>query len=113
MRLRAWIASTKSGPPDQAGKKRRGMSKKASLAHLLNDARFAADPNQRTTLMEYMLIHLETTKEVARKEDPKEAPAYWGAWEGLRSGALRVGHREERQRSATAAHGDHAPYGRG
>jgi hypothetical protein len=30
--------------------------------------------------MQYMLIHLETTKEVARKDDPNEAPAYWGAW---------------------------------
>jgi hypothetical protein len=30
--------------------------------------------------MEYMLIFSETTKEVSRKDDPNEAPAYWGAW---------------------------------
>ncbi len=30
--------------------------------------------------MQYMLIHLETTNEVARKDDPKESAAYWGAW---------------------------------
>lgn len=30
--------------------------------------------------MQYMLIFLEPTTEVARREDPKEAPAYWGAW---------------------------------
>jgi hypothetical protein len=31
--------------------------------------------------MEYMLVHFETTKEVTRKDNPKEAPAYWGAWQ--------------------------------
>lgn len=30
--------------------------------------------------MEYMLAFYETTNETARREDPKEAPAYWGAW---------------------------------
>lgn len=30
--------------------------------------------------MEYMLIFSETNEEVARKDDPKAAPAYWAAW---------------------------------
>nr|WP_295777474.1 YciI family protein [Rhodoferax sp.] len=30
--------------------------------------------------MQYMLIHRETTAEVARRDDPAQAPAYWGAW---------------------------------
>lgn len=30
--------------------------------------------------MQYMLIFHETSAEVARREDPVEAPAYWGAW---------------------------------
>lgn len=30
--------------------------------------------------MEYMLIFHETAKEMARRDDPKEAGAYWGAW---------------------------------
>lgn len=30
--------------------------------------------------MEYMLIFHETTKEMGRRDDPKEAPEYWGAW---------------------------------
>ncbi len=30
--------------------------------------------------MQYMLIFHESTNEIARRESPKEAPAYWGAW---------------------------------
>jgi hypothetical protein len=47
--------------------------------------------------MEYMLIFSETAKEGARRDDPKEAPAYWGAWnayvqELYASGAVRSGN---------------------
>jgi hypothetical protein len=31
--------------------------------------------------MQFMLIFKETTAEVARRDDPAAAPAYWGAWE--------------------------------
>lgn len=40
--------------------------------------------------MQYMLIYKETTAEVARRDDPTDAPAYWGAWHayiGALSGA--------------------------
>lgn len=30
--------------------------------------------------MEYVLIFTETEKDFAKREDPNEAPAYWGAW---------------------------------
>ncbi len=30
--------------------------------------------------MQYMLCFFETTAEVARRDDPSEAPAYWAAW---------------------------------
>lgn len=30
--------------------------------------------------MQYMLVFFETSEEVARREDAKQAPAYWGAW---------------------------------
>ena len=31
--------------------------------------------------MQYMLIYRETAAEVARRNDPEKAPAYWGAWQ--------------------------------
>lgn len=31
--------------------------------------------------MQYMLIFKESTAEVARRDDPAAAPAYWGAWQ--------------------------------
>lgn len=31
--------------------------------------------------MQYMLIFNESTAEVARRDDPAAAPAYWGAWQ--------------------------------
>ena len=30
--------------------------------------------------MQYMMIFHETSAEMARRDDPKEAPEYWGAW---------------------------------
>ena len=30
--------------------------------------------------MEYMLIFRETAADVAQRDDPAHAPAYWGAW---------------------------------
>ncbi len=30
--------------------------------------------------MQYMLIFTEPTEEFAKREDPTQAPAYWGAW---------------------------------
>ena len=30
--------------------------------------------------MEYMLVFVEPTTELARRTDPAEAPAYWAAW---------------------------------
>lgn len=30
--------------------------------------------------MQYMLIYRETESEIAKRNDPAEAPAYWGAW---------------------------------
>lgn len=37
--------------------------------------------------MQFMLIFKETTTEVARRDDPAAAPAYWGAW-GAYVGAM-------------------------
>ncbi|MBS2017691.1 MAG: hypothetical protein JST00_32735 [Deltaproteobacteria bacterium] len=47
--------------------------------------------------MEYMMIFRETTGDAARREDPKEAPAYWAAWQAYvaqlqSSGAVRGGN---------------------
>lgn len=30
--------------------------------------------------MEFMLMFNETTREVAKRDNPAEAPGYWGAW---------------------------------
>lgn len=30
--------------------------------------------------MQYMLIYRETESEIAKRNNPAEAPAYWGAW---------------------------------
>lgn len=30
--------------------------------------------------MQYMLMYFEPASEVAKRADPAEAPAYWGAW---------------------------------
>jgi hypothetical protein len=30
--------------------------------------------------MQFMLIHKETSDEVAQRSNPEKAPAYWGAW---------------------------------
>ena len=56
--------------------------------------------------MEYMLIFSETTKEVARREDPKEAPAYWGAWNAYvqelqASGTVKSGNGLQAPHTAT------------
>lgn len=56
--------------------------------------------------MEYMLIFSETTKEVARRDDPKEAPAYWGAWNAYvqelhASGTVKSGNGLQSPHTAT------------
>lgn len=30
--------------------------------------------------MQYMLIYKETEQEIAKRDNPETAPAYWGAW---------------------------------
>jgi hypothetical protein len=39
--------------------------------------------------MEYMLIYRECADDIARRDDPAQAPAYWGAWMAY-IGALRA-----------------------
>ncbi len=39
--------------------------------------------------MEYMLIFNETAQDFAKRDDPKAAPEYWGAWKAY-SGAARA-----------------------
>jgi hypothetical protein len=31
--------------------------------------------------MQYMLMYFESETEIAKREDPAAAPAYWGAWQ--------------------------------
>jgi hypothetical protein len=38
------------------------------------------DKQNNIILMEYMLLFTETPAELAKRNDPVEAPAYWGAW---------------------------------
>ena len=56
--------------------------------------------------MEYMLVFSETSTEVARREDPTEAPVYWGAWNDYvkalhGSGVVRSGHGLQAPHTAT------------
>lgn len=56
--------------------------------------------------MQYMLVFMETTAEVARRDNPAEAPAYWGAWSAYiaalsASGIVRGGHGLQPPRTAT------------
>jgi hypothetical protein len=56
--------------------------------------------------MEYMLIFFETPAECARRDNPAEAPAYWGAWQAYvnavrASGCVKNGHGLEPPRTAT------------
>lgn len=46
-------------------------------------------PNKRPIPynMQYMLIFTETSADFAKREDPDQAPAYWGAWSAY-AGAL-------------------------
>ena len=30
--------------------------------------------------MQYMLLHIETAADFAKREDPEHATAYWGGW---------------------------------
>jgi hypothetical protein len=36
--------------------------------------------HQGKTIMQYMLMYFEPAGEFAKRADPAEAPAYWGAW---------------------------------
>lgn len=55
--------------------------------------------------MQFMLIYNESTAEMARRDDPAAAPAYWGAWHayiGAMSGAGVVVHGNGLQPPRTA-----------
>ena len=56
--------------------------------------------------MQYALLFAETASEVAKRTDPAEAPAYWGAWMAYMSamqeaGVMRGGQGLEPARLAT------------
>jgi hypothetical protein len=56
--------------------------------------------------MQYMLSFFETSAEVARRDDPAEAAAYWGAWHAYvgaisQSGAMVSGNGLQPPRTAT------------
>ena len=56
--------------------------------------------------MQFMLVFKEATAEVARRDDPAAAPAYWGAWEAYMgalygSGIVVSGHALQAPRTAT------------
>jgi hypothetical protein len=56
--------------------------------------------------MEYMLMFFETPAECARRDNPAQAPAYWGAWQAYvdavrASGCVKNGHGLEPPRTAT------------
>jgi hypothetical protein len=56
--------------------------------------------------MDYMLIYRETAEEVAQRDDPAAAPAYWGAWMAYMgainaSGLMKNGAGLEPPRTAT------------
>jgi hypothetical protein len=56
--------------------------------------------------MEYMLMFFESPAEVARRDNPAEAPVYWGAWNAyagalFASGCVKSGHGLEPPRTAT------------
>jgi hypothetical protein len=56
--------------------------------------------------MEYMLIFFETPAEAGRRDDPAQAPAYFGAWQAYvgamhASGCVRNGHGLQPARTAT------------
>ncbi len=56
--------------------------------------------------MQYMLMFYETEAEVARRDDPALAPAYWGAWGAYiaalsASGTVRAGSGLQPPRTAT------------
>ena len=41
--------------------------------------------------MQYMLIFTEPTEVFAKREDPAEAPAYWGAWTAYMGSIAQAG----------------------
>ncbi len=56
--------------------------------------------------MVYMLMFFESTAEVGRRDDPAQAPAYWGAWEAYigairASGCMKSGNGLQPPRTAT------------
>jgi len=48
------------------------------------------NPNHHTT-MQYMLIHTEAPEHFAKREDPTEAGAYWGAWSAYANAVAAAG----------------------
>jgi hypothetical protein len=56
--------------------------------------------------MEYMLLFYESSAETARRDDPAQAAAYWGAWSAYvgalqASGLVKSGNGLQPARSAT------------
>jgi hypothetical protein len=56
--------------------------------------------------MEYMLMFYENAAELARRDDPAEFPAYWGAWNAYvgamhGSGCVKSGNGLQPPRTAT------------
>ena len=41
--------------------------------------------------MQYMLIYRESTEELALRDDPAQAPAYWGAWSAYIGSMVQAG----------------------
>ena len=42
-------------------------------------------------MMKYMLIMCETPAEMSRRDDPAQAPAYWGAWSAYAQAVAQSG----------------------
>lgn len=56
--------------------------------------------------MEYMLMFFESAAEAGRRDDPTQAPTYWGAWQAYvgamyASGCVKNGHGLQPARTAT------------
>jgi hypothetical protein len=89
------------------------LSIERRLAHLQREAvtplvLFLSNshPTESEFTMEYMLMFFETTAEVGRRDDPAQAPAYWGAWHAYvgalqGSGCVKSGNGLQAPRTAT------------
>jgi hypothetical protein len=73
MSIRARLAHHQVRSPRRAGS--------ATALYAAPGMPVRAQPSQLEPFMQYMLIFNESTAEVARRDDPAAAPAYWGAWQ--------------------------------